>query len=96
MGRVDLSDLNLFEFDYDLTFMVFFLNAHASMLAIIFTRHGLVLHEIGWLLSLHGVPVVLFTFATGTAAAVQSRGRRQDAGGASGTAVQCGPGVAAV
>jgi MFS family permease len=53
-----------------LTFLIFFLNAHASMLAIIFTRHGLVLHDIGWLLSLYGVPVVLFTFATGTAAAL--------------------------
>lgn len=53
-----------------LTFLIFFLNAHASMLAIIFTRHGLVLHEIGWLLSLYGVPVVIFTFATGTAAAM--------------------------
>ena len=53
-----------------LTFLIFFLIAHASMLAIIFTRHGLVLHDIGWLLSLYGVPVVLFTFATGTAAAL--------------------------
>ena len=53
-----------------LTFLIFFLNAHASMLAIIFTRHGLVLHDIGWLLSLYGVPVVLFTFVTGTAAAM--------------------------
>ena len=53
-----------------LTFLIFFLNAHASMLAIIFTRHGLVLQEIGWLLSLYGVPVVIFTFATGTAAAL--------------------------
>ena len=53
-----------------LTFLIFFLNAHASMLAIIFTRHGLVLHDIGWLLSLYGVPVVIFTFMTGTAAAM--------------------------
>src|SRR5262249_58844249 len=27
LPRIDDSDLNLFEFDYDLTFMVFFLNA---------------------------------------------------------------------
>ena len=53
-----------------LTFLIFFLNAHASMLAIIFKRHGLVLHDIGWLLSLYGVPVVVFTFVTGTAAAL--------------------------
>ena len=53
-----------------LTFLIFFLNAHASMLAIIFARHGLVLHDIGWLLSLYGVPVVLFTILTGTAAAL--------------------------
>ena len=53
-----------------LTFLIFFLNAHASMLAIIFKRHGLVLHDIGWLLSLYGVPVVVFTFLTGTAAAL--------------------------
>jgi predicted MFS family arabinose efflux permease len=52
-----------------LTFCIFFLNAHASMLAIIFTRHGLALPQIGLLLSLYGVPVVLFTFLTGTAAA---------------------------
>ncbi len=51
------------------TFCVFFLNAHASMLAIIFTRHGLELPQIGLLLSLYGVPVVLFTFLTGSAAA---------------------------
>ena len=36
LGRVDLSDLNLFEFDYDLTFMVFFLNAHEK----IYARYG--------------------------------------------------------
>ena len=52
-----------------LTFCVFFLNAHASMLAIIFTRHGLELPQIGLLLSLYGVPVVLFTFLTSGAAA---------------------------
>lgn len=36
LGRVDLSDLNLFEFDYDLTFMVFFLNAQEK----IYARYG--------------------------------------------------------
>lgn len=52
-----------------LTFCVFFLNAHTSMLAIIFTRHGLALPQIGLLLSLYGVPVVIFTFLTSVAAA---------------------------
>lgn len=36
LGRIDLSDLNLFEFDYDLTFMVFFLNADEK----IYARYG--------------------------------------------------------
>ena len=69
-GFIDTEARNEFLRLCLLTFLVFFLNAHASMLAIIFTRHGLVLHDIGWLLSLYGVPVVIFTFATGTAAAM--------------------------
>ena len=36
MTRIDFEDLNLFEFDYDLTFMVFFLNAEGK----VYARYG--------------------------------------------------------
>src|SRR5205085_7087778 len=36
LTRIDTSDLNLFEFDYDLTFMVFFLNAEEK----VYARYG--------------------------------------------------------
>lgn len=36
MTRIDNADLNLFEFDYDLTFMVFFLNADSE----VYARYG--------------------------------------------------------
>jgi hypothetical protein len=36
LTRIDPLDLNLFEFDYDLTFMVFFLNAESK----VYTRYG--------------------------------------------------------
>jgi serine protease Do len=36
LTRIDTADLNLFEFDYDLTFMVFFLNAEGK----VYARYG--------------------------------------------------------
>ena len=36
LTRIDNQDLNLFEFDYDLTFMVFFLNAEGK----VYARYG--------------------------------------------------------
>src|SRR5205823_1849071 len=36
LTRIDNEDLNLFEFDYDLTFMVFFLNADGK----VYARYG--------------------------------------------------------
>lgn len=47
------------------TFLIYFLNAHGTMLAIVFRSHGLPLADVGLLLSLFAVPVVLMTFLSG-------------------------------
>jgi hypothetical protein len=41
---VDDVDLNTFEFDYDLTFMVFFLNANGK----VYARYGWVIRVAGY------------------------------------------------
>lgn len=50
------------------TFLIFFTNAHAALLAVVFQSHGMPLANIGIILSSYGVPVVLFTLLTGAVA----------------------------
>lgn len=47
------------------TFLIFFMNAQAALLSTAFAQNGLLLSEIGILLSLYGVPVVIVTLFTG-------------------------------
>ena len=51
------------------TLLVYFMNAHAALLAVVFAGNGIPLPEIGLLLSLYGVPVVVITFLTGAVSA---------------------------
>jgi MFS family permease len=50
------------------TFLIFFTNAHAALLAVVFQSHGLQLDDVGVILSSYGVPVVIFTLLTGAVA----------------------------
>ena len=50
------------------TFLIFFTNAHAALLAVVFQSHGMPLGDVGVILSSYGVPVVLFTLLTGAIA----------------------------
>ncbi len=50
------------------TFLIFFTNAHAALLAVVFQKHGMPLADVGIILSSYGVPVVLFTLLTGAIA----------------------------
>ncbi|MFO1148681.1 MAG: MFS transporter [Alsobacter sp.] len=47
------------------TFLIFFLNAQSTMLAVVLESHGMSLHDIGVLLGIFAVPVVLSTFLSG-------------------------------
>src|SRR4051794_6433097 len=47
------------------TFLIYFMNAHGTMLAVVFQAQGQPLHDIGVLLSIFGVPVVVVTFLSG-------------------------------
>ncbi len=51
------------------TLLIYFTNAHASLLAVVFAKHGMPLPQIGLLLSMYGVPVVIVTFLTGAVTA---------------------------
>ena len=50
------------------TFLIFFTNAHAALLAVVFQSHGMPLGDVGIILSSYGVPVVIFTLLTGAIA----------------------------
>jgi MFS family permease len=50
------------------TFLIFFTNAHAALLAVVFQSHGMPLSDVGIILSSYGVPVVIFTLLTGAVA----------------------------
>ncbi len=50
------------------TFLIFFTNAHAALLAVVFQSHGMPIGDVGVILSSYGVPVVLFTLLTGAVA----------------------------
>jgi len=50
------------------TFLIFFTNAHAALLAVVFESHGMPLADVGIILSSYGVPVVIFTLLTGAVA----------------------------
>jgi MFS family permease len=47
------------------TFLIFFLNAQSTMLAVVLQSHGVSLHDIGVLLGVFAIPVVLSTFLSG-------------------------------
>jgi MFS family permease len=47
------------------TFLIYFLNAQGTMLAIVFRSHGMSLPDVGLLLSLFAIPVVVVTFLSG-------------------------------
>ena len=50
------------------TFLIFFTNAHAALLAAVFQSHSMPLDQIGIILSSYGIPVVVFTLLTGAVA----------------------------
>jgi len=50
------------------TFLIFFTNAHAALLAAVFQSHDMPLDQVGVILSSYGVPVVVFTLLTGAIA----------------------------
>jgi len=50
------------------TFLIFFTNAHAALLAAVFQSHEMPLDQVGVILSSYGVPVVVFTLLTGAIA----------------------------
>jgi MFS family permease len=47
------------------TFLIYFMHAHGTMLAVVFQHNGLPLHDVGLLLAIFGVPVVIVTFLSG-------------------------------
>ena len=47
------------------TFLIYFMNAHSTMLSVVLRANGLPLHDVGLLLSIFGVPVVIVTFLSG-------------------------------
>jgi MFS family permease len=47
------------------TFLIYFLNAHATMLAIVLESHGMSLHDVGIILGSFAVPVVAVTVLSG-------------------------------